>query len=50
MKLNDGFILLEQNPKKASRWARQARQGHRIAWLMPNYRAVVVNGEVRFLR
>jgi hypothetical protein len=28
----NGHFWLEQNPDKASRWARLARKGHEIAW------------------
>jgi len=28
----DGHFWLEQNSAKASKWAKLARQGHRIAW------------------
>jgi hypothetical protein len=28
----DGHFWLEQNPDKASKWARLARKGHEIAW------------------
>jgi len=48
--MKGGFILLEQNPNKTSQWARMARQGHQVAWLMPNYKGLVVDGVVKFLR
>jgi hypothetical protein len=46
--LPDGAILVEQNPKKTSKWAKLAREGHRIAWVMRDgkYLARVVDGEV----
>ena len=28
----DGHLWLEQNPAKASKWAKLARKGHDIAW------------------
>src|SRR4051794_28065357 len=28
----DGHLWLEQNPAKASKWAKLARQGHAILW------------------
>jgi hypothetical protein len=28
----DGHIWLEQNPRKRSRWASLAREGHEVAW------------------
>jgi hypothetical protein len=49
--LPGGAILVEQNPKKTSEWARLASQGHRIAWVMRDgeYLARVVDGEVVML-
>jgi hypothetical protein len=46
--LPDGAILVEQNPKKTSKWAKLAREGRRIAWVMRDgkYLARVVDGEV----
>ncbi|HEY0407475.1 MAG TPA: hypothetical protein VGC89_17205 [Pyrinomonadaceae bacterium] len=51
VKLSDGAILVEQNPHKSSEWARLAKAGHRIAWLMRDgeYLARVVDGEVTLL-
>ena len=51
VKLEDGAILVEQNPKKKSEWAELASQGHRIAWVMRDgeYLARVVDGEVVML-
>jgi hypothetical protein len=48
VKLEDGAILVEQNPKKKSEWAELANQGHRIAWVMRDgeYLARVIDGEV----
>jgi len=45
-------VLIEQNPKKQSEWARLAREGHRIAWAMRDgaYLARVVDGEVVMLK
>ena len=44
-------VLVEQNPKKSSEWAEQARAGRRVAWVMRDgrYLARVVDGEVSFL-
>jgi len=28
----EGHLWLEQNPAKASKWAKLARQGHQLAW------------------
>lgn len=49
--LEDGAVLIEQNPKKTSEWAELARKGHRVAWAMRNgeYLARVVDGEVTML-
>lgn len=49
--LEDGAILVEQNPKKQSRWARLAREGHRIAWVLKDgeYLARIVDGKLAFL-
>jgi hypothetical protein len=49
--LGDGAILVEQNPKKNSRWARLAREGHRIAWVLKygEYLARVVDGKLTML-
>jgi hypothetical protein len=46
--LPDGAILVEQNPKKTSKWAKLAREGHRVAWVMRDgqYLARVVDGDV----
>ena len=29
-----GLSFLEQNPKKSSKWAVMAREGHKIMWVM----------------
>ncbi len=41
-------ILVEQNPQKSSEWAKLARNGRRVAWVMRDgeYLARVVDGEV----
>ena len=46
--LSDGAVLIEQNPKKQSEWAKLASQGHRIAWVMRDgeYLARIIDGEV----
>lgn len=51
VELPNGATLIEQNPKKTSEWARLARDGRRIAWVMRDgaYLARVVDGEVTFL-
>jgi hypothetical protein len=49
--LPDGAVLVEQNPKKQSEWAKLASEGHRIAWVMRDgeYLARVVDGEVTMM-
>jgi hypothetical protein len=49
--LTGGALLVEQNPKKQTEWARLASEGHRIAWVMRDgeYLARVVDGEVVML-
>jgi hypothetical protein len=51
IKLKDGAILVEQNPKKRSEWAQLAASGHRVAWVMRDgeYLARIVDGEVVML-
>ena len=51
VKLGDDVTLTEQNPTKSSEWARLAKQGHRVAWLMREgeYLARVIDGEVTML-
>ncbi|HZB46499.1 MAG TPA: hypothetical protein VE360_14685 [Pyrinomonadaceae bacterium] len=48
VELEGGAILVEQNPKKKSKWAELARAGRRVAWVMRDgaYLARVVDGEV----
>ena len=51
VELPDGAVLIEQNPKKSSQWAKLAGRGHRVAWVMRAgaYLARVVDGEVTML-
>lgn len=46
-----GTLLIEQNPNKKSEWAKLAREGKRVAWVMRDgaYLARVVDGEVVIL-
>lgn len=39
-----GYTFLEQNPRKSSHWAKLAREGHRIMWIMRGRRYL---GQVR---
>jgi hypothetical protein len=50
--LADGAILVEQNPKKKSRWAEMAKGGHKVAWVLRDgkYLARVIDGEVLMLK
>ena len=52
VELEDGAMLVEQNPRKESEWAAQARAGRRVAWVMRDgeYLARVVDGEVTILK
>jgi len=49
--LSGGAVLIEQNPKKRSKWAQLAHDGHRVAWVLRDseYLARVVDGEVLML-
>lgn len=51
VKLGKDAMLIEQNPTKKSEWARLAKEGRRIAWLVREgeYLARVVDGEVTML-
>ncbi|OLE55920.1 MAG: hypothetical protein AUG51_00605 [Acidobacteria bacterium 13_1_20CM_3_53_8] len=51
VELPAGAILVEQNTKKRSEWAKLARSGHRVAWVMRDgkYLARVVDGTVETL-
>jgi hypothetical protein len=49
--LPGNMTLIEQNVKKESSWAKKAREGHKIAWLMKDgdYLALVIDGKVEIL-
>jgi hypothetical protein len=49
--LSDGMILVEQNQHKESHWAKMAREGHKIAWLIKGgeFLARVIDGKVDIL-
>jgi hypothetical protein len=51
VQLPGDLILVEQNRDKESHWAKQAREGHKIAWVMKDgdYLARVVDGKVEIL-
>jgi hypothetical protein len=34
----DGYNYIEQNPDKGSSWAKMAREGHRVMWVMKGRR------------
>lgn len=52
VKLEGGAILVEQNPKKKSKWAQLANSGHKVAWVIRDgkYLARVIDGEVLMLK
>jgi hypothetical protein len=52
VELPDAAVLIEQNPKKTSEWAKLAQHGHRVAWVMRDgaYLARVVDDEVTMLK
>ncbi len=43
----EGLFYIEQNPKKASEWAKKAREGHKIMWVLKGrrYLARVMDGD-----
>jgi hypothetical protein len=45
----DGLTYIEQNPHKSSRWAEEAREGHRILWVMQGRRYLARIRDERFL-
>lgn len=51
VKLSNDAVLVEQNPRKETRWARMARMGHKVAWAIrgDEYIARVIDGEVEML-
>jgi hypothetical protein len=48
----DGYNYIEQNPDKGSRWAKRAREGSKIMWVMKGrgYIAQVRDGEFHDFR
>ena len=48
----DGYNFIEQNPEKGSMWAKMAREGHKIMWVMKgrSYLAQVRDGEFFYFR
>jgi hypothetical protein len=47
----EGHFWLEQNPGKASKWAKLARQGHQLAWEFAGPRGaytgrMLIDGEI----
>jgi hypothetical protein len=51
VELGGEMLLVEQNPDKQSHWAKLAREGHQIAWVMKEgeYLARVTDGKVEIL-
>lgn len=43
----DGYTYIEQNPRKDSRWAKLAQEGHQIMWVMQGrkYLAQIKDGK-----
>lgn len=52
VELSGGAILVEQNPRKKSKWAQMATSGHKVAWALRDgkYLARVIDGEVLMLK
>ena len=48
----EGYSFLEQNPRKSSHWAKMARQGSLIMWVMKgrSYLSQVKDGEFHDFR
>ena len=48
----NGYDFIEQNPEKDSSWAKKAREGHKILWVMNHgeYIAQVRDGEFHDFR
>ena len=44
-----GYTFIEQNPKKDSRWAKEAREGHQIMWVMKGRRYLARMRDGKFL-
>ena len=47
----EGHFWLEQNPAKASKWAKLAREGHEVSWELEKpgggyTRRILVNGQI----
>ncbi len=51
VKLSGDAVLVEQNPRKESKWARMASRGHKVAWAIrgDEYLARVIDGKVEML-
>ena len=45
----DGYTYIEQNPHKDSRWAKLAREGHQIMWVMQGRKYLAQVKDGRFL-
>ena len=45
----DGYTYIEQNPHKDSRWAKLAREGHQIMWVMQGRKYLAQIKDGRFL-
>ena len=45
----DGYTYIEQNPHKSSQWAKLARDGHQIMWVMQGRRYLAQIKDRKFL-
>ncbi|MHA2068320.1 MAG: hypothetical protein ACXABY_28490 [Candidatus Thorarchaeota archaeon] len=44
-----GYTYIEQNPRKDSKWAKLAQEGHRIMWVMQGRRYLAQVKDGKFL-
>jgi hypothetical protein len=51
VELGENTVLVEQNPRKKSKWATMVKEDHRVAWVMSEgkFLARVIDGEVLML-
>ena len=46
---HEGYTYIEQNPHKDSRWAKLAKEGHQIMWVMQGRRYLAQVKDGKFL-
>jgi hypothetical protein len=46
---HEGYTYIEQNPHKDSRWAKLAKEGHQIMWVMQGRRYLAQIKDGKFL-